>query len=425
MKRYDFPRLGEHYWEEVLENGLTIRVVDKPEFAKTYGFFATNYGSLDTKFQLDGDWQESPAGVAHYLEHKMFDMPEGNVMQMFSEQGGSPNAFTSHNITAYYVECTENFQENLNILLNYVTTPYFTPESVEKEQGIIAQEIQMYEDSPGSRLYENLFATMYEGHAMAVSIAGTVESIAQITDKTLYDCHRAFYDPSNMVLVVVGPVDPEIVVETAKKLVPPSQGHISKRDYGQIPAPKAQMTTVEQTMEVAMPNFALAFRCPVPGLGQERLRMELLGDLAVEVLIGESTPLYNKLYEEGIIDCDFSAGYEGVKDISFVSFNGCSQQIDLVVSAILGEVSRLKNEGYDQKLFDQLKKSAFGRKIRDLDSFENICYRMSQSFFDEVEYYEFPEIYQSITLEETLDFLFTNIQESGSALSIIKPKEAN
>lgn len=421
MDRIEILNLGEHYFQETLENGLTIRVIPKPDFAKTHAFFATNYGSLDTKFQQDGQWNTTPAGVAHYLEHKMFDMPEGNVMQWFSKVGGSPNAFTSHAITAYYVQCTDRVAENLEILLKYVTTPYFTKESVDKEQGIIAQEIRMYEDSPGSRLYENLLSTMYPGHAMGVSIAGTVESISEITAQTLYDCHRAFYDPSNMVLTVAGPVEPEMVVELAEKIVPASNGIISDRDYGTVPPISQEMLQVEQAMEVAMPTFALAFRCPTAK--EQRLKMELLGDLAAEMLAGESTPLYTRMYEDGIIDCDFSGGYETIKDVSFLTFSGDSNHPDQVVEALLAEAKRIGQEGVDPQLFARLKKSAFGRKIRELDSFENICYRMSEDYFCKLDYFSFPEIYQEITVADAQRFLQDYVQVAGSALSIIKPKE--
>ncbi len=421
MEKFEYPNLGECFFQETLENGLTIRVTPRPDFAKHHAFFATNYGSLDTKFQQDGQWNTTPAGVAHYLEHKMFDMPEGNVMQMFSQVGGSPNAFTSHGTTAYYVECTENFAENLEILLNYVTTPYFTQESVDKEQGIIAQEIQMYEDNPGSRLYENLFATMFSGHPLSVSIAGTVESIGEISAKTLYDCHRAFYDPSNMVLGVVGPVDPQMVVDLARKIVPPSQGIISQRDYGTVaPAPE-QMRRVEQRMEVGMPTFALAFPCQ--DVEKQSLRTELLADLAVEMLVGETTPLYNRLYEEGLVDNDFSGGYESVKDIHFITIGGDSCDPDRVVADVLAELERIRQEGIDQILFDRMKKSAFGRKVRDLDSFESVCYRMCQGYLDGIDHYDFPAIYQSITMEDARLFLCENVQLAGATLSLILPKE--
>lgn len=353
----------------------------------------------------------------------MFDMPEGNAMQMFSRCGGSPNAFTGYAMTAYYVECTEHWQENLEILLKFVSTPYFTEESVEKERGIIAQEIRMYEDSADSRMYENLFSTLYAHHPVRVPIAGTVESIGEITAQTLYDCHRAFYDPSNMMLCVAGPVDPETVVRIAREILPKTAGGVSDRNYGKAEALEGHQSRIEARMTVSMPGFTIGFKCPPPAGGRETFRRELLGDLAAELLVGESTALYTRLYEEGLIDCDFSAGYESVKGISMITVGGDSRDPDRVMEAILEEAGRIAREGADPKLFAQLKKSAFGRRVRELDSFENICYRMCQSYFEGTEYFDFPALYQSITQEEAESLLRETIVPERAAISIIYPNE--
>ena len=422
MKKVVLEQLRETFYEERLPNGLLIRVIPRPDFAKTYSFFATDFGSIDTKFTMDGKVYETPAGVAHYLEHKLFDMPDGNVMQQFSALGGSPNAFTGYSMTAYHVESTENWRENLELLLRYVSTPYFTEESVEKERGIIAQEIRMYEDSSGSRMYENLFAALYQHHPIRVPIAGTVESIQDITAQTLYDCHKAFYDPSNMMLCVAGPVDPELVVESARNILPKTPGGVGGRDYGPAePLTAEKMARVEQNMEVSMPGFTVAFRCDTPKTGADILRQELVGDLAAELLVGESTAFYTKLYEDGLIDCDFSAGYGGVKTLGMLSIGGDSNEPERVVDAVLKEAERLGREGADEALFQRLKRSAFGRRIRELDSFENICYRMCQSTFEGAFYYDFPDLYRSITLDETVRMIRDTVVPQRAALSIIYP----
>lgn len=422
MKKVVLEQLRETFYEERLPNGLLIRVIPRPDFAKTYSFFATDFGSIDTKFTMDGKVYETPAGVAHYLEHKLFDMPDGNVMQQFSALGGSPNAFTGYSMTAYHVESTENWRENLELLLRYVSTPYFTEESVEKERGIIAQEIRMYEDSSGSRMYENLFAALYQYHPIRVPIAGTVESIQDITAQTLYDCHKAFYDPSNMMLCVAGPVDPELVVESARNILPKTPGGVGGRDYGPAePLTAEKMARVEQNMEVSMPGFTVAFRCDTPKTGADILRQELVGDLAAELLVGESTAFYTKLYEDGLIDCDFSAGYEGVKTLGMLSIGGDSNEPERVVDAVLKEAERLGREGADEALFQRLKRSAFGRRIRELDSFENICYRMCQSTFEGAFYYDFPDLYRSITLDETVRMIRDTVVPQRAALSLIYP----
>ena len=416
-----YPHLGETVYEEKLSNGLLARVITKPGFAKTYAFLAVDYGSMDTAFCLGGKEYRSPQGVAHYLEHKMFDMPDCDVMQLFSQYGGSPNAFTSYDITAYYVECTDHVKENLELLLRFVSTPYFTPESVEKERGIIAQEIRMYEDSADSCVYENLFAAAYAHHPIRNSIAGTVESIGEITDRTLYDCYGAFYTPVNMMLCVVGDVDPEMVFRTAEALVPKREEILPQRDYGQVETMEPGQKRVERTMEVSMPMFALGFKTEPAAYGTDSMAQEIVGDLAAEVLMGESSLLYTELYEENLIDSGFSCGYEGLKGVSLLSASGDSRDPDAVYAAILQEAQRICREGVDEALFLRLKRSALGRRMRDLDGFESICYRTCAYHFEGVDYFAFPEIFRSVTMEQVADFLERTVCQERAAISLIWP----
>ncbi len=420
MTEHSFPGLAEVFYEERLPNGLLLRVTPKPDFTRTYAFFAANYGSIDTRFEAGGTRFETPAGVAHYLEHKMFDMPDLDVMREFTRLGGSPNAFTSYAMTAYHVECTQNWEDNLALLLRFVSTPYFTEESVEKERGIIAQEIRMYEDNPDSRMYENLFRALYDRHPVRSPIAGTVESIQQITAATLADCHRAFYAPGNMILCVVGPVTPERVFAVAVENLPVLGAAPAVRDYGAPERPQANTPRVEARMEVATPGFTIGFHCDGGG---DPLRRELTGDLAMEVLAGESSALYTRLYEEGLIEPDFSAGYEGIKDLGLLTAGGSCGDPEAVIDAIFAEAGRIVREGSDPRLFERLKRSAFGRRVRELDSFENICYRMSQCYFEGADYYAFPDLYRSITKEEVEDLISRTIVPERSAVSLIYPKE--
>ena len=233
MEQVNFSRVGERMYHQVLENGLNVFVFPKPEFQKGYAFFATNYGGMDMRFFLDGEWHDTPAGVAHYLEHKMFDTKEGNALQELAANGASPNAFTSSAITGYYFESTEKFEENLRILLSFVSVPWFTPESVNKEQGIIGQEIQMIEDDPEWQVFTNLLSALYAHNPVRVSVAGSRESISHITADTLYACHKAFYNPSNMVLCVAGDVDPERVAALARESLPAQGRPAIPRDYGE------------------------------------------------------------------------------------------------------------------------------------------------------------------------------------------------
>ncbi len=423
MNKRTFEKLGECVYEDTLPNGLRIKVVPKKGFARKYAFFATDYGSVDTRFQMDGKSYVSPDGVAHYLEHKMFDLPEGNALQMFSATGASPNAFTTYNLTAYHFSCTDRFQENLELLLRFVSTGCFTQESVEKERGIIAQEIKMYEDSPGSRVDENLFRAMYQHHPIRVSVAGTVESIQDITAEILTECHRAFYDPSNMVLCVVGDVSPESVRETALRILPEKPGGASRRDYGEKEPEEPYQHTITEQMEVSMPMFTVGFKGPEIPKGPERLKREIVGDLAGEVLCGESSQLYQKLYEQGLIDSGFGVSYSTIRELCTLSFGGDSDDPQAVLDAVLEEAARIAEEGVDPALFQRLKCSAVGRRIRGLDSFEGLCYRLALSDFDGYDYFTFPALYESVTEEDVRALIAAEVRPGLAVLSVIAPKD--
>lgn len=422
MRETFYPRLGERIYEETLPNGLLVRVVPKPGFAKTYAFLAVDYGSIDTTFTVDGIAVDSPRGVAHYLEHKMFDMPDGSAMQQFSRFGGNPNAFTSYDITAYYVECTDHVADNLRTLLSFVSTPWFTDESVEKERGIIAQEIRMYEDSADSRVYESLFGAIFAHHPIRHAIAGTVESIAEITRETLETCYNAFYTPAHEVLCVVGDVDPEDIRRIAAETIPDRPAVEVRRDYGPAETMHPVETLVEANMEVSMPTFALGFKTEPAAFGPDAMVQEIIGDLASECLMGESSPLYTRLYEDGLIDADFSCGYEGLKGVSLLTAGGDSRDPQAVRDAILAEAVRVGREGVSPALFDQLKRSALGRRIRGLDSFESICYRLCAYHFEGVEYLTFPEVFDQINQAQVEEFLRRTVTEERTALSVIRPR---
>ena len=299
MSEKIYRRVGERVVGKTLPNGLPVYVVVKPGFARKYAFFATRYGGMDLRFQLNGQWLDTPAGIAHYLEHKMFDTEEGNALQELAKNGAEPNAFTSNAITGYYFDSTEHFKENLRILLSFVSVPYFTDESVEKEQGIIGQEIGMIEDNPEWQVYKKLMQALYRTSPARVSVAGSVESISHITARTLYDCHKAFYTPANMCLVAVGDLDAEEVFSLAEEVLPGESGPAIPRDYGQETDLTPLEAEVSCQMEVSMPTFLLGFKCPPMSGGQEQMRRTLIGELACDVLLGDSSPLYARLYSGG------------------------------------------------------------------------------------------------------------------------------
>ena len=417
----EYPRLGEKVFRQRLKNGLEVIVVSKPRHAKQYAFFATRYGGMDLRFQVNGVWQDTPAGIAHYLEHKMFDTEEGNALQELAKNGASENAFTSCSMTAYYLTCTEKFYENLRILLSFVSVPYFTQESVEKEQGIIAQEIRMVEDDPDWRVYANLMECLYQESPVRFPVAGTVESIRQITPQTLYDCHRAFYTPSNMVLVCVGDVDPERVAAEAEAILPGEAGEAVARDYGgpegRTPAQRERW----ETMEVSMPLFLAGFKCLPQEQGEARLRQSIAGAMACDALFGESSPLYTRLYEEGAINGSLGGNLDQVPGAAYLFVGGDAKDPAYVTGEIVRQAERLAREGIGEAFYQQIRRSAYGSMIRGLNSFEGIAIGMTNGRFGGYDYYRFPEVFDAITKADVEAFLRENVTGDCAALSAIRP----
>ncbi len=421
MLETKYPRIGETVLSETLANGLRVRVIPKPGYCRKYAFFATRYGGMDMRFRLGGAWRDTPAGIAHYLEHKMFDTEDGNALQRLSRNGAEPNAFTANAMTAYYFDCTEHFEENLRILLSFVSVPYFTQESVDKERGIIAQEIRMTEDSPDWRVYKNLLSCLYRTNPARVPIAGTVESIQEITPETLYDCHRAFYAPSNMVLCVVGDVNAEAVLAAAREILPGEGGEDIARDYGAAEDPCVYRPSVTFAMEIASPQFLVGFKCPAPSEGPELLRQSLIGELACDVLLGDSSPLYMRLYDAGLINGSFGGDFDQLPGVSYLYAGGECKEPETVARAILDEAARLGREGVDEAFYRQIRRANFGASLRSLGSFENIAVGMADGCFRGFDSYRFPEVYDSIEKEDVEAFLQENIVEERRAMSLLVP----
>lgn len=422
MNPIRYPELDEVLYRTVLENGLTVMVVPRKGFTKKMAYFVTDYGSIHTDFVLEGKVHHAPAGVAHYLEHKMFDLP-GNrdVSAEFAAMGAMTNAFTSYDMTAYYFSTTENFEGCLRLLLEFVSTPYFTEESVEKERGIIDQEIGMNADSPDSVIFDKLMESLYHQHPIRVPILGTCETIREITPEVLYDCHRAFYTPGNMLLCVVGDVDPQQVKAIALEML-----GSEKKEVGVKMRPwEEEMTRpasyVSANMEVAMPMFNMAFKAEPLGTGDAAIRTEMVADLAAEALFGESSELYLRLYEQGLIDSSFGGGFETIDGCAMLLCSGDSEQPEAVRDAIVEQAAKLAREGIPQENFQRMKRSAFGRRIRGLDSFDATCFRLCAYHFSDFDYFRFPEVYRSIEEVEIRGFLNRVVKEQRCSLSVIYP----
>ena len=422
MKMAEYPRLGETVFRQTLSNGLEVVTVRKPFHAKSYAFLAVRYGGMDLRFQTEGRWRETPAGIAHYLEHKMFDMASENVMQSFARNGASDNAFTSNAMTAYYFTSTAHFYENLRILLRFVSTPYFTQESVDKEQGIIAQEIQETEDDPDWRVYANLMERLYQDSPARVPVVGSLESIRQITPQTLYDCHKAFYTPSNMILVCVGNVDQARVAEEAEAILPREGGPAVIRDYGREDAAGPAGSEVSQAMEVSMPMFLAGYKCQAVDEGEATLRQSIVGDLACDALFGDSSPLYTRLYEEGAVNSSLGGNFDMLPGAHYVYVGGDAKDPRRVFEEITRQARKLGEEGIGEDFYRQIRRAAYGGMLRSLNSFENIAVSIAEAYFRGFDYFRFPEV-DAVGKADVEAFLRENIAPEKSALSLIQPRE--
>ena len=418
-----YEKLDETVHTHICPNGLTVRVVHRPGFARKMAYFVTDFGAVHTDFELDGKTYHVPAGIAHFWEHKMFELPGRDVSAEFAALGANVNAFTSYDMTAYYFTCSENFRESLALLLEFVSTPYFPVESVQREMGIIDQEIGMYEDTPDSQVFENLMQCMYESHAIRVPILGSRESLRNITPELLHICHRAFYTPANMILCVVGDVDAQEVVALADAVLGREKRPVGRKLRPWQEEMRTQKPACQANMEVAMPTFQMALKAEPEPKGEGAARAEIVGDLAAEALFGESSELYLELYEKGLIDSSFGGGYESVDGCAMLSCGGDSEDALAVRDAILAAVPQLIKTGISQQDFLRMKRSAMGRRIRDLDSFDSTCFRACAYHFADFDYFDFPKVYETVQPEEVLEFLQRVATPQRCAISVINPRE--
>ncbi len=425
MTKYEYPKVGEILYRDILPNGLHLSVMTKPGYSRCHAYFATNYGGVDRRFRLGSKFIDTPAGVAHFLEHKMFDMPDGsNALSDLAANGAEPNAYTAANITAYFFDCTSDFYGNLESLLSFVSTPYFTEESVQKEQGIIAQEIRMYEDDPGSVVFNELMRCLYEHHPIRDDVGGTVESISEITAQTLYDCHKVFYAPGNMSLCVVGDVDPEKVREAAMRILPSSSGESPGRDYGEKEGLLPARPRFYRAMEVSAPQFMLGCKIKAEISGAMNLRQKLVGGAALSYLYSRSSPFYTRLYEEGLINTDFYVELYHAADTATILVGGESRDSERVLSEFIAEAQKAVEKGLDPALWSRTKKAAYGARVRALSSFGGLCAAMADADFAGYNCLDSFAVMDSISAEEVQTFIRDNIRPERFAMSVITSKEA-
>jgi len=405
--------LGEVYYHAVHESGLAVYVIPK-EFSTCYATLTTRYGSIDNKFRFEGEneYTEVPNGIAHFLEHKMFESEDGtDAFLRYGATGAEANAFTSFTKTSYLFSCTERFNESLEILLDTVYSPYFTPETVAKEQGIIGEEIGMMNDNPGWVLMFNMLSGMYRDHSVKINIAGSAKSISEITADTLYKCYNIFYQPSNMVLIACGNVDPDEVLEAVDRIVP-KKPPLPFESVSAEEEPAVVTGYVEAKMDVARPIFSIGIKdntCPMTGkaLGKKRAVYGILMDM----MFSKSAPFYTRLMDEGLIDSGFSFAYEGHETFGYAELAGNSNDPRKVYEQVKKEIEYYKQNGLDKEAFERIKRANFAHLLRMFNSTDDIANEMVSALFDGLDILDYPKICSGVTFEDVTDLLMNNFSE--------------
>lgn len=421
MVPYRYDSIGETIWRKRLTNGLDIYVVCKPKYGKQFAFLSAHCGSMDLEIHgKDGVKERIPVGTAHYLEHKLFESEDGSVTDAFADNGAEDNAFTSADLTGYYFECNENFEENLRLLLSFVSNPCFTEEFVQRERDIIAQEICMEEDEPYSLLYYKVMKMLYEKHSIGERIAGTEETIGEITADTLRKYYDAFYNPGNMVLCVAGNVDPEAISSVAEEVMPTREVVAVRAEYGLDEPIEAGQEYAEWNMPVSVPLFTIGVK-GTPARPGESLKQRFIAELACDALFGPSSELYTRLYDEGLINGAFGGDYEFVPGAAYLLLSGESRDPVRVCDELVREAERLLRNGINEGLWERLKRAAYGAMVRGLNSLENICIELAQTHFDGEDYLDFPKIFHSIEKREVEALLGSWCTRERMALAVVKP----
>jgi len=422
MKIVESSALGEKYYEIDHKSGLKIFVMPKENYKSTYAVFGTKYGSIDTRFKRsDSDeFTVVPEGIAHFLEHKLFESEELDAFTRYAETGASANAYTSFDKTCYLFQCSDRFEDSLKILLDFVTHPYFTKETVEKEQGIIGQEITMYYDVAGWMSTFNLLRCLYKNHPVRIDIAGTVQSISEITDKLLYDCYNTFYNLHNMALVVVGNADVNSVAAICDEYLERAENVTVERSFE--PEPREIVKPYEEyhlAMSVPVFSFGYKEKCETP---ERTLKEVVETGILLEVLAGESSPLYSRLIEKGLINSQFSKEYFVGYGYEAILFDGESTNPQAVADEIKKEAARLKKEGIDEELFETVRRNLYGKEIMQYNDIDAVANAMISCYFANHNIFDTMDIYKNVTRQDIEKRLSEVMDEKYSALSVVKSK---
>ena len=422
MQIIENSKVKEKVYVEKLENGLTVMIIPKKGVQKKYVIWGTNYGSNDSKFIVPGEENETevPKGVAHFLEHKMFEQENGvNSLDALTALGVEANAYTTNDHTAYLFECTENFYPALDELMDYVQNPYFTDENVEKEKGIIGQEIMMYDDYPDWRVYLNALEAMYNEHPIKLDITGTIETISKIDKEVLYKCYNTFYNPSNMAMVVCGDFEPEQLLEEIKKrLIPKEANGEIKRIY---PEEKVDIVKekVEQTMDVSQPLFTIGIKDEVADT-KERVRKHIAVEILLNMIIGKSSKLYKELYEDGILFVTPSLDYEFARGYAHVLITGQSLEPEKVYDRFKQKVAEMRNSKIDSKEFNRIKKRIYGGYVKEYNDTADIARMFLADFFKEINSFDYLEEMTTINEQYVEQVLKEVFDDKKMIISVIK-----
>lgn len=418
-------RLNEEYLRLEHESGLRILLYPMKGFRSAYAVFGTDYGSIDNEFKLEGEseFQKVPDGIAHYLEHKLFESEDGDAFTLFARTGADANAFTSFDKTCYVFSCTENFAESFRSLLKFVQEPYFTPETVAKEQGIIGQEIRMYEDHPGWRVMFNLLTALYVRNPIRTDIAGTVESIAQITDRLLYRCYNAFYNLSNMAVAVAGNFDPEEVEKIIEESLKPSVPVKIERPVIHEP-PEAGQPEIVQRLDVSEPMFYFGYKLSPKAEPKEELRHQAVLNVLLDILTGPSSGFYEEMNRKGLLNASFGGEVFGGRGYLAALFGGESKDPRAVYSAFCRMVEEKQETGLSEEDFLSCKNALYGRIFREMNDVETMANALFAYEMMGVALFDMPEMIASVTLADVEQALREEFSPEKRAISIILPFES-
>lgn len=418
IKTIESSLVKDKYYVVNHPSGLTIYVYPKEGYKSTYAIFGTKYGSVNTRFKIDGGEEITvPDGIAHYLEHKLFESEDGDAFARYAATGANANAYTSFDKTCYLFSCTEKFEEALEILLDFVQSPYFTAETVAKEQGIIGQEIKMYDDSPDWRVMFNTLIGMYHKHPVRIDIAGTVESIAEITAEKLYECYNSFYNLHNMVLCVAGNATVEQVISVADRMLKPCEKHNIENIFEDEPYEVAQ-EYIEQKFPVTIPLFSLGFK---ENVGKESATAEQLAytDILLFMMASSSSKLYNKLLDEGLINATFYYEHQEGPNYAAVIFGGESRNPKKTAEIIKDAIREFKSNGIDKEEFELAKRAVYGDAVSSFNSTDGIANTLVDMHFNNREIFSYVDCISKAEVEDVEKRLSEMLDPDNCTLSVV------